>query len=99
MLPAGRSTRVGAPVVAVAAYGALRLRLEEQRGVAVEDGRKRGGDVDLGYVVLAHVVGHDVAEEGDLPSSSRAVVIASSNLASRVTLTSSTVGSGISVSD
>ena len=43
----------------------LRLRLEEQRLLAVHDGGQGGGDVDLGHVVLADVVGDHVAEEVD----------------------------------
>ena len=45
------------------AGGPLRLRLEQQGDVALEHDGQRRGDVDIGHVVLAHVVGDHVAEE------------------------------------
>ena len=47
----------------VDAAGALGLGVEQQRLVALEHDGQRGGHVDLGHVVLADVVGDDVAEE------------------------------------
>ena len=58
------------PVAAVAAVVEaapllLRLGLEQQRRLALCDDREGGGDIDLGHVVVAHVVGDHVAEAVD----------------------------------
>ena len=55
---------VGRPLVE-GAGGALGLRLEQERLLAVHHRGEGGSHVDLGDVVLTDVVGHDVAEEVD----------------------------------
>ena len=55
---------VGA-IVALDRAAALRLGLEQERRLALRDDRERGGDIDLGHVVVADVVGDDVAESLD----------------------------------
>ena len=100
--PRGRGRR-GRPVDRAPrssrAAGRESSRLEQQGGVALGDDGERGGDIDLGHVVVRDVVADDVAE---LLRSAvgwpRAAVIASSKRASRVALTSSTLGSCICVS-
>ena len=68
-LAVGAARPALAVLVAVVAVGtlaagrALGLRLEQQRGLALEDDGESRGHVDLGHVVLAHVVADDVAEE------------------------------------
>ena len=76
---------------------ALRLLLEQQRGVALEHHRQRRRHVDLGDVVLVDVVAHDVAEEADLrrPEGRGDLVVEPREPG---VLTSSTVGSCICVS-